>query len=378
MGEPNLVGNVRLQRRRNADQSITCYLRWYTQNGEAKPKGHTHRLFRTEANPTKTSLREWDKIAHRNVYVHQRRMLDMPATPRTSRRVPLKTAYAEYVEVLYGMAPHSATPAARDRTIRLFLDWITIHNAEVKADIWEGYTDSNDRPVLEACDIRQCHVAGWRDDRMRKVAGSTLATECSYLQGWFDWLLEHEMIGVHLRAMTAQARQRIARSGDRSFLTDETVRKLLATEDTVARRALAVMAGTGMRVGEMRVMYPSWWLASDRLLEIPRLGTQTRKMHQRRVPVGPFLAGLLQEESDYSWIGEKPRRWLAAVGGTPHDMRRWYATTLVRLGCPDVIRRLLMGHALAGTDAPYVDPDVSGRREWAEKVDSVVASLWPS
>jgi integrase len=128
------------------------------------------------------------------------------------------------------------------------------------------------------------------------VADSTLCTESSYVQAFADWLLENEMADRPVTVMPRTVRSKLDRQTSPHFITTADVARLLQAHEGLPRRFLAILAGTGMRVGELTPMAPDWWDAGERILRIPKLRPrETTKKHKREIPVGPFVAGVIEE-----------------------------------------------------------------------------------
>jgi integrase len=216
------------------------------------------------------------------------------------------------------------------------------------------------------------------------VADSTLCTESSYVQAFADWLLENEMADRPVTVMPRTVRAKLDRQTSPNFVTTADVLRLLQAHEGLPRRFLTILAGTGMRVGELIPMAPDWWDPGDRLLRIPKLRSrETTKKHKREIPVGPFVAAVIEDAIQEAatagrpslvFLGiqgkplkRQPNQWCSPHGLSPHDLRRWYSNTLLNLDCPDKVREALLGHTLTKRDKAYCNPTKT--KPWAEKVD---------
>jgi len=162
---------------------------------------------------------------------------------------------------------------------------------------------------------------------------------------------------------------------------DEEVFAALAEPDPVRRAAFAVLALTGVRSDELMGMPASAWQPGRMRLDLPETGTGRTKIHGRVLPVGPTLAGALDVLTlgvpDGFGVIQPPgagtlNRWLKPYRLTPKLLRRWFCTSLERMGCPDYAIRRLMGHSAGATRGAYSGYRASDAEEWMLRLDAKV------
>lgn len=231
-------------------------------------------------------------------------------------------------------------------------------------------------------DLRQAHAAAWRDSRLGHIRDSTLAKESSHLQGCFDWLRERDYITSELVALPRAASRLLDRAPDpdrRRFITTPRLQAILRAMPPDRRSVCAVLACTGLRIGELASLPVTSWNATRSCVWVPRQGAQRTKRHERDIPVGPTIGHLLDHAKArlngaaptdplFPALRHRVGHWLRGFGISPHDLRRWYNDTLRRLGCPKEIRGVMMGHTPSRRDGAYEKPREDELRPWVQRI----------
>lgn len=376
------VGNVTIHYRTNQDKSLTIYMRWNIRrkdDGRWLPRNE--RLFRTEPAPTKASKRDWLRQARSHAAERQRELADPErARKQRSRRIfTLDKARDMFATWICGDDWHASPVAESTVTARLrVLDSFIAFVAETYPDtrtIWQ---------------LSHRHTANWREHRRAiGIADSSLSCECSHLQAFLDFCDRHEWMRTPLRAMPREYRRRLhTRRRPPPAISTKEIREIIRDQKVPHRRdMIRMLAATGVRQGELRSLRMKDWNLDSAVLTVPEGKHERTKLHGRQLPIGPWLARVLNEyardqqeellifarEDGRAWGGSDMNRWLRPSGYRPHDLRRWFYTMLLDSGCPPHYAKLLMGHALSQTEGPYIvgwGPEKA--RAWMHKLDSLV------
>lgn len=233
-------------------------------------------------------------------------------------------------------------------------------------------------------------------------------------RGWSG--VTHDGVATHLRCFgkflkaadlvpenplhSLQSSGEVGGEGARALNTDE-ARKMIAT--ALARTAgnrkakgdrpgfyLALFL-TGLRWEEMtRVRWRDIDLAGRTLTSDPSWSKNKRRM---RIPINAELAAFLQHHrgkaapddpvfpvvpARASWRQDREIAGIAPQDergreATAHGARKWLATELDRMGCPEGVTSRILRHFKTITAKHYIDVDTKDMLPWAEKLPR----LWP-
>ena len=255
--------------------------------------------------PQSASDREWAAIAVR-----------APQLAVTGRR---------YLAQI-GVSLQRRSVEAADNTLRLFVAFITDEHPDVHA----------------FADVRRIHIEDFktwlrqrRAPRGGTLSANTIRQRLGTLRAFFDRIIEWDWADAPARTPIFGNDLPIVDDPLPRFLDDPTFARLMrANADAPAldRLVIELLAGTGMRVGELCT------LAADAVTVISGavwLRVPIGKLHNDRyVPLMPRLAALLDD-----WLAtNRDREWLLARDGKPLD-RFTVARMLDR-----VTRRAGIGH----------------------------------
>lgn len=151
---------------------------------------------------------------------------------------------------------------------------------------------------------------------------------------------------------------------------------------TPVRGLLVALALTGCRLNELRAAKASVWDSDAKLLRLPLTKTKPHTL-----PVGPYLAAMLNDaakgavlfdvseheaRSAYERIG-------ADIGNpfSPHDLRRGFATTAMRLGYEEALVKRLVNHSATGTtQRHYIRFSPEDLRPAMTAIEAHMLGLW--
>lgn len=375
--ESPLRGNICVARTRNKDKSSTFYLRWRLHTGER----FCQRLFRTEANPTRGSMREWRRKAAEAAHETQEQIAGHPDRPaRTNFRLALPRAVDWYLSWIRGdeYHPPQRSESTCDRQERLLAEFI-------------GYVNRTWPRIRRVNQLSLIHIAGqgkdqygnavpvgWRHWRANNgIAESTIRTELSDISAFLKFAYDSNWMTQKLHFVRPKIEPQSP-----VILTDERVRYILDFDLPAHKRmTFLLLAATGMRQGELRALNISAFNSETAEITIPTGEMERTKRHGRSIPLGPKVARELG-----TWLGHRLEewmihtnghrvatqinRWFKVFGHKPHDLRRWFINTLHKEGCPQLWIDRLVGHAPRNVDAQsYVNPTREDLRGWVAKLE---------
>jgi len=361
-----LLGNVGVWKRPNKDKSITYNLRWYELHGETR-RARTLRLGRTEAKPTATSLKVWDRKARLKAAKIQEHLEDPAAAPTRVFKVLLIDAVDNYCIAIEGTKAMSTV----DRRQRVAKEWFL-------------YMVEHHPHVAHTRSVIPQHMQGWKLWRLQNIRESTFNVELTDLRDFWTFALEHGYCASHpmtARNCPVKAAQ-VERAARPIILPDERVIEIVTwKDDPTYRAAMFCLAGTGLRQGELRTL--PFNACNGNLLIVPTGERETTKRHGRTIPIGTHLQKLIGEMPFSGPLlfhnGGRPLTsqisgWMKPFGHTPHDLRRWFYTKLEALECPDGLKGDIVGHVAKGQRGAYAGIDVERARPYLEKIDSLLST----
>lgn len=238
------------------------------------------------------------------------------------------------------------------------------------------------------------HVKGFREWRLSEPkpngkarSPNSVRHEMGILRSLWEFALEND----YAKTNEAKRARLPAVVETRTHVPEtETVLAVIHHADPVRRAALYLLAATGMRQGELRGLRGLNFDRDRRTIDIPRTpGTVRRatKQHERVIPLGP---GAMRVLAAAAGTGDAPllatskgrplssqiNAWLKPFKMTPHDLRRWFYTTLESLGYPQYVIDDLVGHAPSKSAAAYrpkYGTKLETLREAIEKIDAILA-----
>jgi integrase len=201
--------------------------------------------------------------------------------------------------------------------------------------------------------------------------------EAMYPRTWND-----DFIGIPIVKKSEQVRQTITADG---------VVDVILRSPQRERVLFAVLAGTGLRIGEALALKHSDFDGGFRVLRVSRSLWQGKEQDPktenavREVDVHPWLASLVSEYAStnrapylFTTNSGKPLsqrnvlRSLHAIAPVGlHAFRRFRTEVLRKAGCPEDLIRLWLGHAGASITDAYalgLRDDINWRRQWCERV----------
>jgi integrase len=345
---------VYIAERMNGNGAHAFALRWTNSDGKLT----NERLFKTEPNPTQASLRDWRRRAA-VAAADKQTYLATPEHLRPGKPVTVAAAVEAYLaDIETRLSP--LTTRNRRTILYRFLD-----------------TLPNQTWLLTALATR--HVNGWEREpgyqgrRKQDVAADTLRTElggiivfCKWASQTYQWPLP---------------KLTIPPMADRAapvLIGDEQLRFLLELKGGICRDVLTVLSFTGLRQGELKGLRVQDVVAG--VVVVPPGKWARTKNHARRIPLGRRGREICERYA----VGREPAallftvkgnrivnqisNWLKSPGPTPHDLRRWFLSSLVRVSCPDKWVDALAGHR-QGTDGRYILPTDDELRAFVQRVE---------
>jgi integrase len=379
-----LIGTVRPEVRERVDGTRVYYLR-YRSDDTGTIREVRERLFASGPSPDRAELREWQAMARKAL--HERAMaLAAPLAPGETR--PLDRIAVRTVKSL----PDALELAARTWRGEFGDPGISPATAKHRETVAEKFISylGEHWPAIRTMDkLTQEHVAAWRAWRAGNVMQSTLATELIFLQSWFDRAARERWTWIHLQANPkGDGRVKMPAKSRPDIAANEQVHAVIARQgDPMRRAAVALLAATGLRQGELRGLTIEDYDPTERVLVVPPGDRESTKHHGRTLPLGPVAAAALD-----AWLAVRPvdgvgllcrpdgrpqdtpiNQWFNESGLTPHDLRRWFCTTLERAECPDYIIAYLMAHTVGKVRRRYSGEHLASvTRPWMERVDEAI------
>lgn len=345
------IVNVNIHRKTNKDKSVTFALRWLRGDGQ---KYHREYLWRTEPDPTKTSLRQWEREA--------------------------ALAQKQKIDYLNGRAREFIIPAAVELAASRYLD-------SKAGDLSESTLTRAGRTLSRLAEFLRAqagprnvsgltivHIAQFRDHLLHDLDQSpaTVNVALHDLSSWFEWCIGESHACDNPARKTNKAKAKDVRQKGRVAIQGpgELKRLLQSIEYDCDAASVAMLAFTGARISEAANLQ---WDDFDPWLLTLQVGARTKKQrtkkHFRLIPVCPVLLPHLMvlkmhnTEGPYiigrnrgqTRVTSQMTKLLKPFGLSPHDLRRWYRTALESL-VPAVPTRLideLLGHKTSRTRAAY-------------------------
>jgi integrase/recombinase XerD len=224
----------------------------------------------------------------------------------------------------------------------------------------------------DPADLDTRQVLNWIAAHRGRWSVSTLATYDGYLRAWFQWLQDQGIRSDHpmSRARRPKTPKRKARP-----VTDAHVTALLSLRMKTNTRAQCLLAAfAGMRVHEIAKIQSSDVDAIGGWIHIVGKGAVSQS-----VPLHPLLADLAEQMPRGYWFvsdygngahGAKGTAHILARsvstnvstamkragihGGTAHQLRHWYGTSLVENGANMAQAQQALRHSTIATTQLYV------------------------
>jgi len=351
---------ISLSEKRNQDGSISFFMDW--QHQPSGPRGHI-KLFRSEADPSKASLRRWREDAAR---IRNDKRKEFEADSRAYMQpCALDRAGLEYQRHLKAVGKSESLQG----------------RFELGAMEFIAYSRANAGPA-NVSGVTVLLASRWRDFLLEKgMAASSVNTRLADLSGWFDWLQgegrlpaeRHPWKIVNRCDVDRQQRPRqvfASREDFWAFFNDE-------RWTDYQRNTLLLLAMSGLRMGEAANLRWSDYDQGAGVLSIKRQAKrETTKRHERLLPVPACLRQVLIALAIHTGaspdnfivgirggsdrIQTQPNKWLAGngtphqgMGLHPHSLRRWYRMALESLSEQLWHVDDLLGHHTNRTRAAY-------------------------
>ncbi len=388
---PELVGNVRVMRRRNKDKSWTFYLRWLVVGDE---KEHLKRLFRTEADVLKPALRRWHHQARLEAYDVQD--FYTADRPRRALRTAISDAMELYLQWIGGDKFHHAQKAAltissAETTLVRFLHFLgdyfpntrSCQQLSSKHINGVGGEDEDGQPLPLGYRYWRQYSSRAQDGK-EPLKDSTIVTELSYISSFLSWCADPTRGYVMMNPFVFR-RPKIR--GKRTWVpsTVRIVQAIEVQESLLQKVTLRILAATGIRQGELRHLHISAWSPTTGLLVIPEGEKERTKQHARTLAISGETARMLAEHVGERTTGYLIERkgckltsqintWLRPLELTPHDLRRWARTELERAGAQPYAIQDILGHEkgkIRRAYTPELSEDVA--RRWLGELEALLS-----
>jgi len=374
------VSNLTVIRRRNRDRSITYTARWVEDDNGGKRFG-CRKLARTGPRPDRLErLRTRTKA--KAMLAKVREDLGVSSAPKRSRPFAKWLSPADVVKRYLMWLEQVETPgsyANKERACLAFVSYLSEHHPKKR----------------RFKSLSRKHVAQFREHRLStptrtgsKRNPNTVRAELCTLRDLWDFAVRQEF-SLFNRAREALLPTRNA-TAHRIPETDTVCRMIYESADEPLRlAAIYLLAATGMRQGELRALRVKDYDSIARLIRIPKPdGVRRRetKWHERDIPVcdgaqavirglAESVGGLLLETQDGKPLTSQINAWLRPYHITPHDLRRWFYTSLEAEQIPAYIIDDMVGHAPSASSQAYrprygSKPEL--RRQAAELIDAVL------
>lgn len=211
--------------------------------------------------------------------------------------------------------------------------------------------------------------------RRPALARNTKSRYYRSLAAWARWL---EATGRPAALLAGVQAARPQRTQPKPITTEQLHAVLAAAGTNPSLRGMILLgAYAGLRVHEIARFRGDQLDHRDGTLHVVGKGSKPVELpaskvildHAQRMPAGwwfPTVADPTKPRNERS-VGSTITRAMAKAGytSTPHALRHWYATSLVRAGVPLTTVRILMRHESLRTTQMYV------RVDWDEQVAGV-------
>lgn len=360
-----------LKRKNPSDGSWTLSLRWL----EAGGREVRQKAIRTGP---KCGVREYRKamaLARRSA-AQKRRELDGPPSSRDERIMPLRVdrAKAEFLRWSARLSP-DGVPNSADGTIankQRHLESFLAHVAErdPQCRVWHIHH------------VLRYHVAQWRDWLVQQGLGAaTINGMIGSVSSWLAWAVQYG----HCKMNVCDKLKRLREDNGRAEVPVRTpgdLQKLAESLDDDDKAAVVMLlACTGLRGGELKVLRLEDWDPQADTLTVPEIGTERTKKHHRTMPLcrqaaealsrlatdskGPYLIG---PENGHRPLTSQVGRWLEPHKLTPHDLRRFFITAMETIGAPKDVINDLVGHSPGKVRAAYTPQEnLEAAQPWIER-----------
>lgn len=240
---------------------------------------------------------------------------------------------------------------------------------------FERWMDVQGRSIVKATHV---DILEWLPD----VGPDARRTYTAALSGFYTYLLREGIRSDNPadRVPRPPPRRRLPKP-----ITDEDAQHIWTAAPDGARIALGLAMLCGLRVQEIsatRWEHLEWGKPTTLLVS----AEGAKGGHERRVVVPNALAGVLRERRQkYGWMARGPEgqgsspdlmgQWLRrilhdelGVDASPHQLRHWYATTLLRRGANVRIVQDALGHASLATTALYMKVTIADQATHATEL----------
>ncbi len=275
-------------------------------------------------------------------------------------------------------------PAKIAEARTLFLDYLRTESRRPKTiKKYAGFLRAfeafcNDRQILALRHVSSLHIDRFRAQRKPTHAAKSMQNEGVMLKAFFRWAKQRK-----LSAENPLAEMRFAKpvTPTREAPTLAQVDAILATATGERRTELAILAFTGMRVGDVqRLRREDVDLVGNWIHVVSRDGLETKTGLSRKVPIHPRLRGLLNAKrpgkgpwyfcarpskkfpAGDHWINTKRvnEDFISVLktlgipagrfeGFTVHSLRSFFKTFCVNARIPKPVVDIWQGHALGNS-----------------------------
>lgn len=369
---------------------MTWYLVWFDANG----KEHRENTpYVSEPHPTKARMR----AISRNVrdYARQRRR-EMENEQRALggiTPISLTDGLEAYIDRIRAKGPDGILRRAKgtadnvERHITAFINEFLLPR--------KYYAPTKFHMHL----VTRNMLALWRDwlESQGYMPG-TINAMLGAISAWFRWAVDYGHSPINPVHGLERLRMPVERVHipliDSMWMRDELRRIIAAIRNPQMSLAATVLATTGLRQGELKLLRTTNVDLKARILTVPP-GRETTKIHGRRVPLCKqarmALAGLLvrfEDGADRYLVTSirdplKPITGqfsvaLKRVGFTPHDLRRFFITALETIGTPKTVVDDLAGHSPGKVRQAYTpETNIEAALPWIHRFEDWLGDVEP-
>jgi integrase len=362
---------------RNADGSMTFYARWKDTD---TAKSVQKKLLRTEPEVRVRSFRVWRTKAHQQAYALGGILAGGADGPRPGIVwLRLKDAVREYLIWCRAEGPHGIPNAVEATTI----------NRQRILEEFLAFTRGRWPKLRAIHHVLLFHVASWRDGALipAKLAPGTVNAKLATVSAWFSWAVDH---GRCWQNPCASLKRLPNPQRERPALTVQTaseLRELLEVLPEARRRAaICVLATTGLRQGEFKLLTWEHWDEAERMIAVTGSEHERTKRHRRTIPLcaqatqalsllrqlradddGPYICGAGHNRRPMT---AQLNAWLKGADVTPHDLRRFFRTAMETIGAPGPLIDDLLGHVTSRVRKAYTPTvNLEAAREWIDRLE---------